>query len=164
MAAIVNNSTKERTDTGCYRIPVAIQFAWAIILVVGMIILPETPRFLIKKDRYEDATKALARLRRVDVNHPVIIEELSEIQANHEFELRLGNATYLEILRGSIGKRLATGCGIQALQQLAGVNFICTLPHQLYYMLHPTNNSFSQSTTAPLSSKTLVSKTPSSSP
>jgi MFS family permease len=115
-------------DTGCYRIPVAIQFAWAIILVAGMIILPETPRFLIKKDRYEDATKALARLRRVDINHPVIIEELSEIQANHEFELRLGKATYLEILRGSIGKRLATGCGIQALQQLAGVNFICMSP------------------------------------
>ncbi|KAJ5355166.1 Major facilitator-type transporter ecdD [Penicillium cataractarum] len=124
LAAIVNNSTKDRMDTGCYRIPVAVQFAWAIILVAGMIILPETPRFLIKKDRYEDATKALARLRRVDVNDPAIVEELSEIQANHEFELRLGKATYLEILRGSIGKRLATGCGIQALQQLAGVNFI----------------------------------------
>jgi hypothetical protein len=115
-------------DTGCYRIPVAIQFAWAIILVAGMIILPETPRFLIKKDRYEDATKSLARLRRVDVNDPIIVEELSEIQANHEYELRLGKATYLEILRGPLGKRLATGCGIQALQQLAGVNFICMLP------------------------------------
>jgi hypothetical protein len=36
----------------------AVQFAWAIILVVGMLILPETPRFLIKQDRYEEATKA----------------------------------------------------------------------------------------------------------
>ena len=127
LAAIVNNSTKDRMDTGCYRIPVAVQFAWAIILVAGMIILPETPRFLIKKDRYEDATKALARLRRLDVNDPAIVEELAEIQANHEFEMRLGKASYLEILRGSIGTRLATGCGIQALQQLAGVNFICAL-------------------------------------
>ncbi|KAJ5157719.1 Major facilitator-type transporter ecdD [Penicillium canariense] len=124
LAAIVNNATKDRMDTGCYRIPVAVQFAWAIILVTGMIILPETPRFLIKKDRYEDAAKALARLRRVDVNDSIIVEELAEIQANHEFELRLGKATYFEILRGSIGKRLATGCAVQALQQLAGVNFI----------------------------------------
>jgi MFS family permease len=125
IAAIVNNATKDRMDTGCYRIPVAIQFAWAIILVVGMLVLPETPRFLIKKDKHEAAAKALARLRRMDINDPAIIEELSEIQANHEYELSMGSASYLEILRGSIGKRLATGCGIQALQQLAGVNFIC---------------------------------------
>lgn len=127
LAAIVNNSTKDRDDTGCYRIPIAVQFAWAIILVAGTIVLPETPRFLIKKDRYEEATKSLARLRRMDVNDPALIEELAEIQANHEFEMRLGNASYLEILRGSIGKRLATGCAVQGLQQLAGVNFICTL-------------------------------------
>ncbi|KAJ5081227.1 Major facilitator-type transporter ecdD [Penicillium angulare] len=124
LAAIVNNSTKDRNDTGCYRIPVAVQFAWAIILVAGMIILPETPRFLIKKNKPEEAAKALARIRRVDINDSAIVEELAEIQANHEYELQLGSASYLEIMRGSIGKRLATGCGIQALQQLAGVNFI----------------------------------------
>ncbi|KAJ5222951.1 uncharacterized protein N7469_009191 [Penicillium citrinum] len=124
LAAIVNNSTKNRNDTGCYRIPVAVQFAWAIILVAGMIVLPETPRFLIKQDRHEEAAKALARLRRIDVNDSAIIEELAEIQANHEFELRLGKASYWEIVRGSLGKRLATGMAVQALQQLAGVNFI----------------------------------------
>ncbi|GAB1194040.1 general substrate transporter [Aspergillus pseudonomiae] len=124
LAAIVNNATKGRNDTGSYRIPVAVQFAWAIILVVGMILLPETPRFLIKKDKHEAAAKALSRLRRIDVNDPAIVEELAEIQANHEYELSVGNASYLSILRGSIGKRLATGCAVQALQQLAGVNFI----------------------------------------
>lgn len=41
IAAVVLNGTKNRDDTGCYRIPVAVQFAWAIILVVGMLILPE---------------------------------------------------------------------------------------------------------------------------
>ncbi|KAE8347468.1 hypothetical protein BDV24DRAFT_122172 [Aspergillus arachidicola] len=124
LAAIVNNSTKGRHDTGSYRIPVAVQFAWAIILVVGMILLPETPRFLIKKGKHEAAAKALSRLRRIDVNDPAIVEELAEIQANHEYELSVGNASYLSILRGSIGKRLATGCAVQGLQQLAGVNFI----------------------------------------
>jgi MFS family permease len=129
LAAIVNNSTKDRNDTGCYRIPVAVQFAWAIILVVGMIILPETPRFLIKKDNHEAAIKSLARLRRLDINDLAVVEELEEIRANHEYELSVGKASYLEILRGSIGKRLATGCAVQALQQLAGVNFICSYPY-----------------------------------
>ncbi|KAJ5462371.1 hypothetical protein N7530_010576 [Penicillium desertorum] len=124
LAAIVNNSTKDRDDTGSYRIPIAVQFAWAIILVVGMLILPETPRFLIKQDRYEEATKSLARLRRMEVNDPAVVAELAEIQANHDYEMSLGKASYLEIVRGTLGKRLATGCAVQGLQQLAGVNFI----------------------------------------
>lgn len=35
LAAIVNNSTKNRNDTGSYRIPIAIQFLWSLILVIG---------------------------------------------------------------------------------------------------------------------------------
>ncbi|PYH43887.1 sugar porter family MFS transporter [Aspergillus saccharolyticus JOP 1030-1] len=124
LASIVNNSTKDRMDTGCYRIPIAIQFAWAIILVTGMLVLPETPRFLVKHDRHEAAAQALARLRRLDVNHPSIVEELSEIQANHEYELSIGKASFGDIFRGTLGKRLLTGCLVQALQQLSGVNFI----------------------------------------
>ena len=53
LAAIVNNSTQNRNDSGSYRIPIAIQFAWSIIIVVGLIFLPETPRFLIKQDKLE---------------------------------------------------------------------------------------------------------------
>lgn len=90
-----------------------------------MIVLPETPRFLIKKGEVEKATKSLARLRRLEADNAAIVEELEEIKANHNYELSMGKASYLEIVRGSLGKRLATGCAVQALQQLAGVNFIC---------------------------------------
>ncbi|KAK6850550.1 glucose transporter rco-3 [Apiospora arundinis] len=45
LAAIVDYATANRQDTGSYRIPIAVQFAWAIILIGGMLILPETPRF-----------------------------------------------------------------------------------------------------------------------
>jgi len=124
IASIVLNSTKNRQDTGSYRIPIAVQFAWAIILVVGMLILPETPRYLIKKGRSAQAAKSLSRLRRLDVDHPALIEELAEIQANHEYEMALGQASYIQCFRAPLLKRLLTGCGLQALQQLTGVNFI----------------------------------------
>ena len=124
LAAIVLNSTKNRNDTGSYRIPVAVQFAWAIIMVVGMLILPETPRFLIRKGNHEGAARSLSRLRRLDVNHPALAEELAEIRANHEYEMALGKATYLECFKPPLVKRLMTGCALQALQQLTGVNFI----------------------------------------
>ncbi len=124
LAAIVNNATGGRQDTGCYRIPVALQFAWAIILVGGMLCLPETPRFHIKKGRHEKAAISLARLRRLPVDHPGLVEELAEVRANHEYEMSIGKASYLDCFKGTVGKRLGTGCGIQALQQLSGVNFI----------------------------------------
>ena len=124
LAAVVDNSTKNRQDTGSYRIPIAVQFAWALILFFGMLLLPETPRMWIKREKPEKAAKSLSRLRRLDVDHPAIVEELGEIQANHEYELTLGKASYLDCFKGSLGKRLATGCLLQALQQLTGVNFI----------------------------------------
>lgn len=120
----MNNSTHSRNDTGSYRIPIAVQFAWAIVLVVGMLILPETPRYLIKRDNYEAAVRSLAKLRRLPITDPALLDELAEIQANHEYELSVGSAGYIECFKGSLGKRLLTGCLLQGLQQLTGINFI----------------------------------------
>lgn len=124
LAAIVNNGTKDRDDSGSYRIPVALQFAWAIILIVGMIILPETPRYLIMKGKDDKAAIAFSRLRRLDPTHPAIIEELNEVKSYHEYESIVGKASYAQCFKGTVGKRLFTGCAVQALQQLSGVNFI----------------------------------------
>lgn len=120
----MNNATHDRDDTGSYRIPIAVQFAWAIILVVGMLILPETPRYLIKRDNHEGAVKSLAKLRRLPGDDPALLEELAEIQANHEYEMSIGSAGYVECFKGNLGKRLLTGCLLQGLQQLTGINFI----------------------------------------
>ncbi|KAH6652475.1 high-affinity glucose transporter [Truncatella angustata] len=124
LAAIVNYSTQYRNDTGSYRIPIAIQFAWALILIVGLLLLPETPRYLIKKGNHAKAARALSRLRRLPADSPAIKAELDEISANHEFEMSIGKGTYLDCFKGQMLKRQLTGMGLQALQQLTGVNFI----------------------------------------
>jgi len=79
LAAIVDNATKNHTDTSSYRIPIAVQFAWGLILAGGMMFLPETPRFLIKSGKEAEAKKSLARLRGLAVDHPSLVEELAEI-------------------------------------------------------------------------------------
>jgi len=124
LAAIVNNSSHKNDNTSSYRIPIGVQFAWSLVLVVGMLFLPETPRYLIKTDRVEKAAESLHRLRRLPPDHPAIKAELDEIIADHEIQLSLGKATYLDCFRGTILKRQLTGCGLQALQQLTGINFI----------------------------------------
>ena len=96
----------------------------SIIICTGLLFLPETPRFLIKQDKHEKAAKALSRLRRLDPTHPALVEELAEIEANHRYEMSIAKASYIDCFKGTIGKRLMTGCFLQALQQLTGVNFI----------------------------------------
>lgn len=124
LASIVNNATQNLDNTGSYGIPIAVQFAWSIILVGGMLVLPDTPRYMIKEGNLQGATKALARIRRLEESHPAVIEELAEIQASYEYELSLGKASYLDCFKGNLLKRLLTGCALQALQQLSGINFI----------------------------------------
>ncbi|CAI0643055.1 unnamed protein product [Colletotrichum noveboracense] len=124
LAAIVNNATHLRQDTGSYRIPIAVQFAWSIILFAGMLVLPETPRFLIRKGRMERAANALSRIRRLPETDPAIADELAEIKANHDFESSVGSASYLDCFKPPVLKRQFTGMALQALQQLTGINFI----------------------------------------
>jgi len=124
LAAIVLNATKNRDDTGSYRIPIGVQFLFSIILWIGMLILPETPRYLVKKGNNAAAAKSLSRLRSLPVDHPAIVEELAEIQANHEYEMSIGSASYIDCFKPPIRKRQLTGIALQALQQLTGVNFI----------------------------------------
>lgn len=120
LAAIVDNATHLRNDTGSYRIPIAVQFAWSLILIVGLLVLPETPRYLVKRKQMSKAAAALGRLRRLPKGHLAVAGELAEIKANHEYELKLGKASYADCFRGGMLKRQLTGMGLQALQQLTG--------------------------------------------
>lgn len=85
-----------------------------------MLLLPETPRYLIKRGKHQKATEALSRLRHLPADHDALKTELAEIVANHEFETSLGTGSYLDCFKPPILKRQLTGMGLQALQQLSG--------------------------------------------
>ncbi|KAI0444441.1 general substrate transporter [Xylaria telfairii] len=125
-ASVVNQLTYQLKGAQAYQIPFSLQLTWAVVLSLGLLILPETPRYLIKRGDKHAAGLALSRLRRLDITHPALQEELAEIEANHEYELALGTASYRDVFTGSphLGRRILTGCGLQMLQQLTGINFI----------------------------------------
>ncbi|KAF8887291.1 general substrate transporter [Infundibulicybe gibba] len=123
VASIVNNFTQFRPDHSSYRIPIAIQFIWAAILAGGMTFLPESPRWLIKRGRDEDAAKSMSRLTGMPPTDPELELELEEVRANLEAERALGESSYLDCFRfthNRIFLRTMTGIFIQAWQQLTG--------------------------------------------
>ncbi|PWN98545.1 putative monosaccharide transporter [Tilletiopsis washingtonensis] len=126
-ASIANNGTKDYGNTGAYRIPIAIQIAFAIVLSVGLFFLPESPRWQIKRGRHELAAKALAKLNSTAIDDPVVVSELADVQTALDMELTLGNGSYLDCFRANERKnraRTLTGMALQGCQQLTGINFI----------------------------------------
>ena len=89
LANCVVYATQNRDDTGSYRIPIAVQFLWALILATGLFFLPESPRYFVKKGKLDQAAKALSTVRGQPVDSAYIQDELAEIIANHEYELKV---------------------------------------------------------------------------
>jgi MFS family permease len=148
VAGVVNIFTQSIDGPNAFRIPLSIQFVWAGVLFLGLALLPETPRYLIKQKQHHAAALSLSRLRRLDITHPALIEELAEIEANHAYELSLGPSTYKDIFLGSphLGRRLLTGCALQMLQQLTGCVRVIPLPSSNVHRANFVWNRISSST------------------
>jgi len=135
LAACVNYAVKDRTDSGAYRIPIAIQFIWGLALGGGLLMLPDSPRFFVKKGKVDQARAALARLRSQPADSSYVEEELAEIVANDAYEKEIvpsstWYASWMSCFRGSLFKqssslrRTILGTALQMMQQWTGVNFI----------------------------------------
>ncbi|KAH8912607.1 hypothetical protein BR93DRAFT_889442 [Coniochaeta sp. PMI_546] len=135
LANCVVYSTQDRADTASYRIPIGVQFIWALILGIGLFLLPESPRYHVRKGHLESAAKALSIIRGQPIDSEYIRDELAEIIANHEYETQeIPHTSYvgswLACFKGSIRhgnsnlRRTVLGSGIQVFQQLTGINFI----------------------------------------
>ena len=135
LASIVVYATKGRSDTGAYRIPIAIQFPWALILGGGLLFLPESPRYFVKKGQIQKAIQSIARLRGQPESSEYVQSEVAEIVANEEYERALIPSTtwfgsWANCFKGSLWqaksnlRRTILGTSLQMMQQWTGVNFI----------------------------------------
>ncbi|KAJ1568377.1 hypothetical protein HK096_006723 [Nowakowskiella sp. JEL0078] len=127
IASVVNNATSKIENASAYRIPIGIQIAFGVFLGAGMIFMPESPRWYIKKGDKERAIKSLAYLNGTDINDEIVINEYQTIYDNFEHEKTLGNVSYADCFKQGKSKmlyRTMMGIWLQAFQQLTGVNFI----------------------------------------
>ncbi|WPK25374.1 hypothetical protein PUMCH_002686 [Australozyma saopauloensis] len=117
--------TKRYTDSRQWRIPLGLCFAWAIILVVGMLSMPESPRYLVEKNKIDEARKSIARSNKVSEDDPAVNTEVQLIQAGIDREALAGNASWKELITGKpkIFRRVIMGIMLQSLQQLTGDNY-----------------------------------------
>ena len=115
-----------------WRFPLAFQLVPAVLLIFVILFLPESPRWLVKAGREEDATIILARLRSDgDVTHPLVLAELASIKAAVQLERKTAfSNSYFNMVtgRGSgklhIGRRVQLATWLLFLQAWTGITTI----------------------------------------
>lgn len=132
LASCVDYGTQNYTNSASYRVPIGLQMLWALILGMGLFLLPESPRYFVKRGKIDRAAEVLGRLRGQPRDSEFVQTELAEIVANHEYELQVvpqGSyfSSWLNCFKGSLFdqrsnlRRTILGTSLQMMQQWTGI-------------------------------------------
>ncbi|GJN83287.1 hypothetical protein PLIIFM63780_006835 [Purpureocillium lilacinum] len=108
-------------------IPIAFQFIPASLLIIGLLFLPESPRWYYARGRRAEAEKSLTWLRNLSVEHPYVAEELADYERQMEHELLITSASgFRAVVSETFNKkmipRLIHGCLLMIFQNSTGIN------------------------------------------
>ncbi|KAJ5986719.1 hypothetical protein N7451_011084 [Penicillium sp. IBT 35674x] len=127
------------TDTAVqWRFPLAFQCIPGLILATGVWFLNESPRWLMEKDRHDEALATLQRLHGdgTPEKEQYIELEFQEIREAIDAERSSTKITWSSILtKPSWRRRLILGCAVQAFGPLSGINVINYYGTRIYASL-----------------------------
>ncbi|MBX5442777.1 MAG: sugar porter family MFS transporter [Solirubrobacteraceae bacterium] len=110
-------------DDGEWRAVFALACAPATVLLLGMLVLPESPRWLFAAGREDEARRVLETLR--DPDDPQTARELEEIRATVEADRARPRESLARALTSPLARMiLVVGIGLGVFQQITGINTI----------------------------------------
>lgn len=131
-------------STKQWRVPVAIQLIPGGMMLIGLFFLKESPRWLMKQGRHEEAARSLAYIRCETIDHPDIVKELAEIRSAIEEELNATEGvTWKECLLPGNRYRFVVGFCLMFWQQFSGTNSIGYYAPQIFQTVGLSKSSSS---------------------
>ncbi len=105
-----------------YRIPFAVQWIWPIPVIIGVIWAPESPWYLVKKNRIDEARNSLLRLTSKNHRGFNVDQTLAMMVQTNELECKIDRGTkYRDCFKGSDLRRTETVCCVWMIQVTCGI-------------------------------------------
>ncbi|KAK4561597.1 hypothetical protein LTR86_004276 [Recurvomyces mirabilis] len=137
----------KRTDEWSYRISFALQWMWPVPLIVGIAFAPESPWWLVRKGRHEDAKKSLQRLNTTETESR-LDDTISMMRHTNEIEKELDSGiSYLSCFKGTNLRRTEITCITWVIQAASGASLIGYAAYFFEQAGLPTSISFDFSIT-----------------
>lgn len=131
LASGVNKALSTETSSRGWRTTTGLQLIFPVLIVAFVPFIPDSPRWLLSKDRHEDALTALRRLRTKDeVASGACTEELAVIQA--QLQQKVHKASWLDCFRGTNARRTWLVVVFYIYQQITGQAFVSTYQTVFY--------------------------------
>ena len=105
-----------------YSAPFALQWLWPMIILIGLPFAPESPWWLIRKQRLEDAEKSLDRLSSSSVDNKLTLAMMIETD-RLELEMETGT-TYWDCFKKVNLRRTEISVGVFVVQVLSGIYMV----------------------------------------
>ncbi|GAO48299.1 general substrate transporter [Saitoella complicata NRRL Y-17804] len=110
-----------------FRLPIVLQALFAIITLILIFGLPESPRWLMNCGREVEAREVIALLEGVPIESEECERQFNDIKVSLSAESQGGPIQFKEYFRGGeqqTFRRLLLAYGIQMMQQLTGINAV----------------------------------------
>ncbi|CEJ89537.1 Putative General alpha-glucoside permease [[Torrubiella] hemipterigena] len=115
-----------RDDEWGFRIPFALQWMWPVPLMIGIYLAPESPWWLVRKGRIEEAKHSLLRLTTRNSGLEFKPDEtIAMIVHTNEMERELqAGMTYWDLFKGTNLRRTEIVCAVWSVQAVCGASFM----------------------------------------
>jgi MFS family permease len=121
LAQWINYGFYAQTGRAAFVFPVAFQLVWLLIAAILVLGLPESPRWLAKYDRTDEAHEILVRL----LGPEQAQQAMQQILESNELESRVAGSQISALFRNGPTqnfRRVCLACGVMIMHQLNGVN------------------------------------------
>merc|ERR1712032_423499 len=136
IAAAISIKTVDIVGDWSWRIPSLLQICPSLLQICCVFLIPESPRWLVSKDRHDEAYAILTKYHAEgDPNSLIVAAEMAEIRSTIKLELEASKQSWMDLLRtAGMRRRVFISCMLGLFTQMSGNTLLSYYANLLFGM------------------------------